>query len=456
MSPAAAPARGTARPAAATLLGLVLACAAGARASTAAAPATGPGRSGPPSTAVIVVLDVRGAADGLPAPEAIARAQAAVLADVADALGPAAFQPVHRYRAIPAVAGRATAAGVARLARHPRVRTVGPDVGGSGGLDSSVPFIHADAPDVGPVDGRGVRVAVVDTGVDVDHPDLDGRVVAEACFVNLPPGCPPPPHPADDDHGHGTNVAGIVASRGRVAPRGVAPAAAIVAVKVMNDQNRFLTSDVLAGLDWLIGRRDVRAVNLSLGTDTTYAGACDDADASTQAFAAAARRLRAQGTLVVAASLNNRLPDRMTAPACVRDVIAVGAVYDADFGPHAAAGCTDTITAADAVACFSNGGSALDVWAPGVSITASGRGGGRSTFTGTSQAAPHVAGALALLAQARPELPPAAIDMLLARAGRPVRDPRNRLVRPRLDVAAALRLSARWPVVAWLPVVRGK
>ncbi|MCE7939534.1 MAG: peptidase S8, partial [Chloroflexi bacterium CFX6] len=53
-------------------------------------------------------------------------------------------------------------------------------------------------------------------------------------------------------------------------------------------------------------------------------------------------------------------------------------------------------------------------------------------------------------------LPPAAIDMLLARAGRPVRDPRNGLVRPRLDVTAALRLSARWPVVAWLPVVRGK
>ncbi len=412
-------------------------------------PGSPPLRATPePPIAVIVVLAVPG--DPVtPAPAAIADIQTAVLT----AVGPDAFRPSRRYRAIPALAGRATAAGLARLARHPAVRAVSPDLPGSGGLDSSVPFIHAGAANVGPLDGRGVRIAVVDTGVDVDHPDLEGRVVAEACFVNLPPGCPPPPHPADDDHGHGTNVAGIVASRGRVAPPGVAPGAAIVAVKVMNDQNRFLTSDVLAGLDWLIGRPDVRAVNLSLGTDATYAGTCDEADANTLAFAAAIRRLRAQGTLVVAASLNGRLADRMTAPACVRDAIAVGAVYDGDFGPHAAAGCTDALTGPDVVACFTNGGPALDMWAPGVGITSTGRGGGRSTFTGTSQAAPHVAGALALLAQAHPGLPPAAIDRLLALGGRPVRDPRTGLTRPRLDAAATLGLAARWPVIAWLPAL---
>jgi len=194
-----------------------------------------------PAAEVIIVLV---APD--PEPARIAVAQSAVLG----ALGPADFQVTYRYRAIPALSGRLSAAGLAALARHPAVRAVGPDLPGSGGLASSVPYIHADRAHALGVTGRGVRVALLDTGVDAAHPDLAGRVAGEACFVRLAPGCPAGPHPAADDHGHGTNVGGIIASAGRLAPPGVAPGAELVAIKVLNNRNRFISSDVLAGISF--------------------------------------------------------------------------------------------------------------------------------------------------------------------------------------------------------------
>lgn len=377
-----------------------------------------------------------------PDPARIAATQAAVLRDLA----PTDFRPSYRYRAIPALAGRLTAAGLGKLARHPAVRMVGLDLPGSGGLASSVRFIGADRVHAQGVTGRGVRVAVLDTGVDAEHPDLAGRVAGEACFLSLAPGCPRGTHPADDDHGHGTSVGGIIASAGRLAPPGVAPGAEIVAVKVLNQRNRFITSDVLAGLDSLIGRRDLRAVNLSLGTDALYAGRCDAADAVTQAFAAAIAALRAEGALTVAASLNAGSATRLPAPACIDQAIAVGAVYEAaGADTQSFAGCEDPAAGPDRVACFSNSGGMLDLLAPGVAIVAPFARGGLGIFTGTSQAAPHVSGAVALLAERYPRLATGRIEALLKWSGVPVTDPRNGVTAARIDVARAMELGATDP-----------
>jgi subtilisin family serine protease len=380
-----------------------------------------------------------------PDPTRIAAIQAAVLGD----LGPTDFRPTNRYRAIPALAGRLTAGGLAKLSGHPSVGAVGPDLPGSGGLASSVRFIGADLVHVQGVTGRSVRVAVLDTGIDAEHPDLVGRVVGESCFVKLAPGCPGGRHPAADDHGHGTSVGGIIASAGRLAPPGVAPGAELVAVKVLNARNRFVTSDVLAGLDSLIGRhdrRDLRAVNLSLGTDALYAGRCDAADAVTQAFTAAISALRAEGALTIAASLNAGSATRLPAPACIDQAIAVGAVHETAGGETlSVAGCADPAAGPDRVACFSNSGGMLDLLAPGVGIVAPFARGGLGVFTGTSQAAPHVTGAVALLAERHPRLAAGRIEAVLKWSGVPVTDPRNGVIVARIDVARALDLGGAAP-----------
>jgi len=379
---------------------------------------------------VIIVLRVAG-------PEQVAEVRRAVLRRLA----PAGFRPTHAYHALPLLAGRLVASTLGVLARDPGVRAVGLDAAGSGGLSSSVPFIHADRVQAQGGTGRGARVAVLDSGIDADHPDFAGRVVGEACFVSLAPGCPAGPHAADDDSGHGTSVAGVIASAGAVAPRGVAPEAELVAVKVLDSRNRLIMSDVLAGLDWLVGRRDIRAVNLSLGSDALFPGACDRSSAWAEALALAVGTLRAQGTLSVVASLNNGSGTHMSAPACLEQAIAVGAVYDGAAGARRFGACEDRAALPDHVACFSNGNQMLDLLAPGVEIASSGLRGGASVASGTSQAAPHVTGAVALLAGHPGGLAPGRIERVLRLSGVAVADPRNGLTRPRIDVARAMEAA---------------
>jgi hypothetical protein len=132
----------------------------------------------------------------------------------------------------------------------------------------------------------------------------------------------------------------------------------------------------------------------------------------------------------------------MGAPACIANAISVGAVYDANVG-SVTLGCTDATTSADKVTCFSNTNATLDLLAPGARITSTGRGGGTSTFVGTSQASPHAAAAAALLLQAGSSLTPTEIETALESTGVPATDPKNGLTFPRIDVFAALgRLTA--------------
>jgi len=244
---------------------------------------------------------------------------------------------------------------------------------------------------------------------------------------------------AADDNGHGTNVIGIVVSNGTVAPRGVARDARVVAIKVLDLNSSFCcSSDVVAGLDWIItDRPDVDVVNMSLGTSALFTGACDNVNAFTMAYAAAVNTLRSNGVITFVSSGNNASGTSMNAPACVANSVSIGAVWDSNLGPRTFLGCTDATTAADQVTCFSNSNSTTDLFAPGAFITSTGIGGTTSSFGGTSQAAPHAAGCAALMVGAAPGITPDSIEAAMESFGPFVTDVTNGLQFRRLDCFAA-------------------
>jgi subtilisin family serine protease len=241
-------------------------------------------------------------------------------------------------------------------------------------------------------------VAVLDSGVDLDHPDLD--VVAGANCIA--PGTPP-----DDVHGHGTHVAGTVAARNNGAGvTGVAPGTKIVAVKVLGDTGSGTTSSVLCGIDYVLAnaaRLGIGVANFSLGGDGQRSTCATDAE-----HAAFCALTRAGITPVVAAGnegtdFGTSAPD---VPAAYAEVLTVAAMVDTDGVPGGSGAKCGTADADDAHATFSN--YAVDaaerahlVAAPGACILSTARGGGTTWMSGTSMAAPHVA-ALVALCRARP------------------------------------------------------
>ncbi len=247
------------------------------------------------------------------------------------------------------------------------------------------------------------RVAVIDTGIDLDHPDLD--VVAG-------PNCVTPGAPPDDDNGHGTHVAGTIAARntgGGVV--GVAPGTKVAAVKVLDAGGSGTMSQVLCGIDWVTGTRtdadpanDVRVANMSLGGTGAPVGSCSTtADAEHKAICASTN---AGVTYVVAAGNSGWNFDYAYAPdvpAAYPQVLTVTAIGDSDGAPGATGGAPACRggEADDRYASFSNyattsTGRAHTTAAPGVCIVSDAPGGGLATMSGTSMASPHVAGLVAL------------------------------------------------------------
>lgn len=296
--------------------------------------------------------------------------------------------------------------------------------------------------------GTGVTVAVIDTGIDASHPDLAGAIIDEACFCMNAGGQPCCPNgstkqlgmgSARDDNGHGTHLAGIIAGRGRVAPKGLAPGAYLVVIKIADKNGSTSTWSMLAALDWLAASRPgVQVVNMSLGTALTYKGSCDSASSITASLASVAHILKSRGTILVAAAGNSGLTEQMTAPACVSEFLSVGAVHTQAGRIDDSNGCTDVKTAEDRVACFSNSSSALSLLAPGAGIVSANLGGGKAVGSGTSQAAAVVSGVAALLIQGAPQGSGEKVDAALRGSGVMVTDRRNSRVTPRIDARAAL------------------
>jgi subtilisin family serine protease len=338
------------------------------------------------------------------------------------------------------------------LRNLPEVESVVLDQPGSGNLLEAVPLARLDVVQAAGFTGTGVTVAVVDSGINRTHVDLADSLVGEACFCSGSSqgdgaGCCPNGQEtqqgtgaAADDNGHGTNVTGIVTSNGSSAPKGGAPAAKIVAVKVLDAGNGFnFSSDVIAGLDWIISNRpDVKVVNASLGTFALFPGTCDS-DPNSTPWKMAIDTLRANGVLFFASSGNQSSSTAMAIPACVANTVAVGAVWDANVGAQTIF-CSEASTAADKLTCFTNSDSALDLLAPGAPTTSTGLGSNTatSTYYGTSQASPLAAACAALLLQKDPSLTPARLETALKTSPKRITDTRNGLIFPRLDCGAAL------------------
>lgn len=344
------------------------------------------------------------------------------------------YRPRLRFAAVPALAGTAlSAAGVLRLAAQPDVVRIDLDIGGAGGLTASVPFIGATQWHAQAIRGDGVLVAVLDSGVDTDHPNLADDLVAQACFldnggtINGAGLCPNGSDrqlgagAAEDDAGHGTHVSGIITSNGSAGAPGAAPGAEIVAVKVLAGPSFsgvfYAFSEIVAALDYLITDQPaVKVINMSLGTSALFAGDCDTSTSFNIAGAAAINTLRARGTIAFASSGNNGSSTQMSSPACLSNVIAVGSVNTSDV-----------------IATSANTNAATDILAPGVGILSSAIGGGTVGASGTSMASPHAAGCAALLIQSGEATTPAAIEARLESSPFQITDPSNGRTYPRID-----------------------
>jgi subtilisin family serine protease len=311
-------------------------------------------------------------------------------------------------------------------------------------LFQSAPLVGAANSWASGATGAGWTVAIVDDGVDKNHPFLESKVVSEACYsttssflnsTNLCPGgvnstapgsganCPLP------ECDHGTHVAGIAAGRGP-SFSGVARDASIIAIQVFSRIDSFVdcfpaftctvpfTSDIMLGLERVYQLRNtfnIAAANLSIGgsPSTTF---CDHDPLKT-----IIDQLRSVGIATVISSGNDGYGDAISQPACISTAISVAAT-----------------TKSDAVAVFSNTASFLSLFAPGENIYSSVPVASFDFKDGTSMAAPHVAGAWAVLKHRSPGASVSQILTALRNTGQLITDPLNGLMFPRIRIDVAL------------------
>jgi subtilisin family serine protease len=326
----------------------------------------------------------------------------------------------------------ARAAGVRKVWLNKRVHAT---------LDESVPQVGAPAAWERGLTGAGVRVAVLDTGIDTDHPDLAGKVAVSQDFTGA--------GVVEDGNGHGTHVASIITGSGAASDgryRGVAPEATLAVGKVLDDFGDGTDDGVLAGMRWAAADSGAKVVNMSLGGDPT-----DGQDPVSAAVNTLSRRY---GTLFVIAAGNAGGDRTVSAPATADDALTVGSVSKedepSDFssrGPRLGDGAAKPEISAP-------GGGIVAARPAGVPPIGEPVGDAYQRLDGTSMATPHVAGAAAILAQQHPDWTGATLKAALVSSAHEVAGAGVYQVGAgRLDVARATAtpVVATAAVSAYLP-----
>jgi subtilisin len=355
------------------------------------------------------------------------------------------FQTMRKYETVPYIALKLSPEALRAVQNSPRTTTIQEDVAEPATLAESAPKVQAPTMWANSFTGAGETVAILDTGVDRFHPFLGGRVVEEACY-SLHSNCPngqkaqtgtgsatPCTYVASGCK-HGTHVAGIAAGYGSDFS-GVAPNAKIIAVQVFSkfagadcaneseDPCALSTrDDQAAGLERVYQLRNtynIAAVNVSIGGGS-YSDYCDS-----DSRKAVIDNLRSVGIATVISSGNSGSRNAVTAPACISSAVTVG-----------------NTTKQDVVASDSNMSPMVDLLAPGTNILSSVPGGGYDLLSGTSMAAPHVAGAWALMEQQNPDLNVLSILFQLQLRSTPIADtrPGGTVTSYRINIAEAARV----------------
>lgn len=396
---------------------------------------------------------------------ASAQARAALISE-ARAAGARSVRPIDD---LPYVEMRVDERSLARLRSSAWVDYVVENAAQPPHLDVSVPRVGGTRAWSAGAGGRGQTIAVLDTGVQSNHPFLGGRVVLEACFstqedTGVSSLCPgsvtastsvgsaiPQQCTSVGNCNHGTHVAGIAAGRGP-SFTGVAPEAQIIAVQVFSKFTDDLSkgyipcsgqkppapspcrlttvADQIRGLNFVAAVADlnlsafrIAAVNMSIG-----GGQFSSSECTKDPRRDLVKHLAGRGVTVVASSGNDASSTGIGAPACIPEVVAVAAVDDQDQ-----------------VYAKSNTSSELDLFAPGVGILSSWGPTRYAFMTGTSMAAPHVTGAIAALRSRDPFAPRGQIVAALRTSDVQITDTRNGVTKPRLSVGIAMTQSGAIP-----------
>jgi len=263
-------------------------------------------------------------------------------------------------------------------------------------LPTGINRIEADSSSTISGNGSGsvnVAVAVIDTGIDIDHPDLN-VVGGKNCSTGKS---------FDDGHGHGTHVAGTIAAKDDAqGVVGVVPGAPLYAVRVLNNAGSGTTSTVVCGINWVAANAaalGIKVANMSLGGSGSDDGNCGNSnnDAEHKAIC----NLTAKGVTLVVAAGNSAVDMKGFIPAAYDEVLSTTAVADFNGLPGGGAAATCRSDVDDTFADFSNFATLTSdqnhtIAAPGVCILSTWKGGGYNTISGTSMASPHMAGTAAL------------------------------------------------------------
>lgn len=368
---------------------------------------------------------------------------------ISRALAAPGRQITAEFETIPYVGMKVDADGLSELLVDPDVVAIERDRLSKPVLATSTDVIGAQTLWSNGLTGAGWAVAILDTGVESSHAFLDGKVIEEACYSNAGGWgdgvslCPngqssqtgagsAPDCTGAEGCGHGTHVAGIAAGSG-TAFHGVAKDADVLSFQVFTRFNtegvcgagrapcvRTYGTDQVKALERVLtlsATIDIASANMSLGGGQ-YDSACDS-DEGNGALKTAIDNLRSAGIATVIASGNDGWNGHISSPGCISTAVTVG-----------------SSTKADAVSSFSNHSNLVDVLAPGSSINSSVMGGGFESWNGTSMATPHVAGAWALLKQAKPTATVSEIVDALRDTGAPIT--RSSVTVPRVQLDDAL------------------